>query len=276
MITLAEIKAFLNITVSTWDSQLTTFIAMAKKRADTLTNRKLEYKQHTEYYECNGETELILNQSPVALADISTIKYYDDATNTYVNLIDITGDTIANTCEVINGYKLVLNKGYTFSGRIQIVYYAGYKATKVYKTISAISQSTTFALVTIGAHSYEAGTVFYIDGVTGFLNNPNGAFVIEEVTATQVKFTFDLGTGSYTSGGTAEFESTLDNTTPEDIKTAIKYLTAKYYWDSPICDSPRLGLTSKNFNAGSSGGVSYEDIEIKVKEMLSLYRSVNV
>lgn len=274
MITLAEIKAFLNITVSTIDSQLTTFIAMAKKRIDTLGNRKFEYQLHTEYYN-STESELYLKNYPID--SIETLQYYDG--DEYVDLIDGTtegvADTIANTVEIQDS-KIILRKGYTFYTDMKITYYAGYKATKVYKTISAISQSTTFALVTIGAHSYEVGTVFYIDGVTGFLNNPNGAFVIEEVTATQVKFTFDLGTGSYTSGGTAEFDSTLTNTTPEDIKTALLYLAAKYYWDSPVCDSPRLGLTSKNFNAGSSGGVSYEDIEIKVKEMILPYKNINI
>lgn len=277
MITLSEIKEYLKITDTTLDVQLKAFINMAKKRAETITNRKLEYQMFIETYKGDNTSELTLLNSPVVLEDIILLQYYDYNTKEYIDLISYGEDTIYNVCEIVNNDTIRIKRDYTFSGLIRVVYRAGYKATKIYKSITDIVQENDYAVVTIGNHSYEIGTVFYIEGVKDFLNNPNGSQVIADVTDTQVLIAFDLGSGTYSSGGIAEFDYNLVNTTPEDIKTALKYLVQKYFYDSPIGQNVRAGIQSKNIGGQSSSGETYKDIEeSEVIRLLTPYKYINV
>lgn len=280
MITLTDVKTYLNITKSDFDAGLIKTMEMAKSRLNSLTGRKLDYQLITETFKGNGKSEMFFKEFPIVLSDILTIKYYDSTTNDYVNLLSGT-DTIADTVEVLDGFKIVLRKGYVFTADadFKVTYYAGYKSTKTSKTITAISQdlvNTNLIKINIGSHSYTAGEVFYIDGITDFQNNPNGCQKIYSVNSPFIYVEFDLGTGSYTSGGTAEFDINLENTTPADLKQAALYLCQKYWYDSPQGGNSRAGIDSLNIGGQSSEGVKYKDIEVEAERIANKYRIINV
>lgn len=272
--TLAEIKAYLNITDTNSDSILTTIKASAESKLDTLTNRKLSYQSHTEYFTGNGTKEKLLDEFPVE--SVTSIHYYDTSTEAYVDIFT-DGGSIAANVEIQSGGKIILRGDFEFAldAEYKIVYVAGYKATKTYKTITAIAQDNvdaTLTKITIGAHSYTAGTVFYIEGVTGFLNNPNGAFVINSVSSTIVYIVHTLGTGSYTSGATAEFDSALANTTPDDLKQVLYEITADLFYRSPT-GKGWFGLNSKNVGGDT---FNLQDIDFNNNPVIQKYKKINV
>lgn len=273
MIAVSDIKAFLNITTTDKDSFFETCRIDAISQANSFCNRKLDYQLLTEYYNGNGKDIIYLDNFPVE--SVSSIEYYDTTTETFITLFD-TGDSVADIFLDETQGKIKLKKGYTFpegENNIRIVYYAGYKATKTSYTISNIASRITAATVTIGAHSLLSGTIVEMVNVSGFQNNPIGNYVISNVSGTGFDITIALGTGTFSSG-TAITNNNLYNSTPDDLKLALIYLASEIYFNSPVCDSPRLGITSKNFNAGSSGGVTYEDIGKKVNGILNSYKRI--
>lgn len=70
--------------------------------------------------------------------------------------------------------------------------------------ISNITGTTTLT-VTVGAGKvFKNGESVTISGVTGFTSNPNGTYVISNVTATTFQITHTVSGGSYSSGGVVE------------------------------------------------------------------------
>lgn len=284
MIELAEIKSFLSIDNTAVDSELLSFIESAKSRLDTLCGRSMGYALSTDYIIGNGGTEIYLKNN--AVESIETLQYYDTEAEAWTDLIDGSGDTILNSTEIRNSKyitKLILRKGYTFTSgyEIKITYYSGYKTNTISKTITDIVQGTgddsAYAIITIGSHSYTAGSIFYIQGVTDFQNNPNNEYKIISVTATEIYIEWDLGTGTYSSGGTAIFNSNLFNSTPYELKMALKYEVQFFFYDSPVSQIARAGIKSKNIGGQSSSGETYESIEeTRVIPLIKPYRIINV
>lgn len=143
MITLSEIKYYLGINSNEKNDYLFSLINQSLKEFETMTNRRYEYNSAiTEYIDCNEFSDRVyLYTNPII--SIDTIQYYDNAEEEYTDLIDGTGDTIANTVEVYNDF-IKIRKGYSFFGKdIKIIYSAGYRFTKSAGTITALLNTTS-------------------------------------------------------------------------------------------------------------------------------------
>lgn len=129
MVSLADVKTFLNITANTWDTFLTDAIQKFVADFNNFTNRKLNYQALTEYYIGNGDSAVYLKNFPSDT--ITSIKEYNfNGDYAFSTIFTGAGDTLSNSSVVLNeSGKLILTKGYAFTkgSIIEIVYSAGYK-----------------------------------------------------------------------------------------------------------------------------------------------------
>ena len=133
-------------------------------------------------------------------------------------------------------------------------------------------------ILTIGTHTRIVGDVIIIDGIVNFSNNPKGTFKIVAVDSTTVTIQHNKGTGSYTTGGTIEYNTSDVLSIPYNLKKCIKYLATMIYNNSHIASS-RFGLTSKNMNAAGSSGLSFEsdkDLMTYIEKELQPYKLINL
>lgn len=119
--TTAKVKAYLQITASTWDTLFGTLVTYASMIIENYINRKLYSATYTEYYDGNNEIKLFLNQYPIST--VTTVKLYD-----------YEQQTVLQTYTANEDYISYLNEGYIYKGskwtyghkNFQIVYIAGY------------------------------------------------------------------------------------------------------------------------------------------------------
>lgn len=129
MITLTELKQYLNITDSSKDTFLQSCIDSSVCEIEDFCNRKLSPDTYVEYLDGNNKTEIYLRNKPIN--SISSIECFDEY-DTFVDLF--TGsDTASNSVQIITQHNLIkLLKGYFFykgCKNIKITYTAGYSTT---------------------------------------------------------------------------------------------------------------------------------------------------
>lgn len=138
MITLTELKTYLNITDSNKDSLLQSCIDASVKEIEDYCNRKLSSGTYTEYLNGNGRTEIYLRNYPIN--EVTSILYYTDYDG--YDDIFITGDTPENSVLIIeqtNCIKL-LKCYYFFKGckNIKITYTAGFDTDDAPEDIKSV------------------------------------------------------------------------------------------------------------------------------------------
>lgn len=143
MITLQEIKTYLNITDNTKDAFLQTCITASVNELEDYCKRKLTSDTYTEYLDGNDRTEIYLRNTP--LQSITSISVY----NNYDSYDDIftTGDTASNSTVILadtNSIKLI--KGYYFfkgCKNIKVVYLSGYDTDTAPEDIKSVLKELT-------------------------------------------------------------------------------------------------------------------------------------
>lgn len=129
MITLTELKSYLNITDTSKDVFLQSCIDSSVKEIEDFCNRKISTGTYTEFLDGNSKSEIYLRNTPINT--ITSISYFDGY-DTYDNIF-ISGDTPLNSAQIISQSNSVrLLKGYFFykgCKNIKIVYTAGYSTT---------------------------------------------------------------------------------------------------------------------------------------------------
>jgi hypothetical protein len=128
MITIEEVKSFLNIQDNLNDDFIRGCIDKAVGEINILTNRRLDHAEYKEYYSGNGKDELFMKNFPAET--IAAMKIFNkNGTYTFDEFFDGT-DTIENSTALLEMTgKLILKKGYVFTENylIEIIYTAGYK-----------------------------------------------------------------------------------------------------------------------------------------------------
>lgn len=75
--TVENLKAYLGITESTYDTILTNLIKRCTQQFDKYLGRNLETKTYTEYVVCDGDTIAIISNGPINT--IANIKLENDS-----------------------------------------------------------------------------------------------------------------------------------------------------------------------------------------------------
>lgn len=129
MITLTELKQYLNLTDASKDTFLQNCIDASVKEIEDFCNRKLSPGTYTEYIDGNNKSVIHLRNKPIT--SITSIECFDEY-ETYQNLF--TGsDSVFNAVEIIPQQNCIkLLKGYYFykgCKNIKVTYAAGYSTT---------------------------------------------------------------------------------------------------------------------------------------------------
>lgn len=122
--TLAELKAYLNISGSTQDTLLEGFANRASQRIDSRSRRKLRKRTYTdERYDGNGRfSVLVLREYPI----VSVTSLYDDTGRDFeaVSLVDSDDYEIDADAGTVTRTDSMFAKG---TANIKITYLAGYE-----------------------------------------------------------------------------------------------------------------------------------------------------
>ncbi len=244
MIILNDIKDYLNITESKYDSKLAGFMNSSIREVETYCNRKLKYNTYTEYYDGDGLDILYTRTYPIK--SITSIKYYDIETEVFIDLIDGDGDTITNSVEFTNDY-ILLRKGYIFpigTKNIQIVCVAGYKCITGTGTIS----------ITIGTKAVTGvNTLFSSEAVSGDIIQCEGEELEINVVTNNTGLTVIDNSNISISG-----KNYVIKTTPDDLKQVLIEKVSLKYFDSA---KGRLGVSSENVGSQASQSYTFKDVD---------------
>lgn len=222
MLTLTKFKRFLEIPDDTTsaDGFLTDCINDAIGEANRVTNRALEYAEHTVYIDGSGSDILFLPDGPVIA--VSEIKVWDG--NDYTTDFFTSPDTVSNSIIYPGDFKIKLLKGYSFSQ-------------------SALNYKITYTAGYLSADEWKASYAYLIGNQVVYNNN----FYTCSTNHTSGSV-FDVTKWTAVTG----IESV-----PADLEKAIKYNAALIWYDSPAGKS-MLGKTSDNIGGQSSKGAGYD------------------
>lgn len=262
MITLFDIKSYLKIDSSDYDTILGSCINSTQSRIENYCNRSFAYKTYTEYQDGNGLNTLYVNGYPVK--SVSTLQYYDTTDYTYKDIIDGTGDTILNSLAIKND-KLILRRSYLFPlnelepDNIKIVYTAGYKCLTGTGTISiTIGTKTVTGVNTLFTTELEAGDKIQCEGQT---------LEVAAITNNTSLTVLDNANTSITS------KNYRIKTVPSDLEQVALEMTALSFYDSPQ-GKGRLGIAAENVGSQASQSFTFKEVDWKI--ILDKYSSPNI
>ncbi len=144
MVTLAELKNYLNIKNNSLDTALQGFLESAINRVKTYTNNNIEVTEYIEFYDGTGTNLLPLRNFPV-IEDSIFIEYYDS--NSWV-AVDVNDISVVNYNTCLLNRKDIFYKG---DANYRVYYRAGYKTippeikTAVLELASLYFQNSKYA-----------------------------------------------------------------------------------------------------------------------------------
>jgi len=139
LITLAEVKSYLRIPTAetTEDAYITTLLKVATDFAEKFCQRKFDEAIHTEYYDGDGKSGIILlKQFPV----VSITSVHDDTARIFDSVTLVSSSDYAVLAEGILERidSLCFSKGIQ---NIKVVYKAGWKAGSTYEPPEDLKQA---------------------------------------------------------------------------------------------------------------------------------------
>lgn len=164
LVTLSELKKFLNVTDTDEDPVLYDCLVRAQSEAESYCNRQFELAMRTEYYRANKTTTLQLNAYPLVDSGVYSLVMYDDmdlewgadtllaATEYQVDAafgtVTLTGQYFQTALNpALKNIKVIYGGGYDAStlpndlrGAIMKLAGADYKKANTY--LNAVAQST--------------------------------------------------------------------------------------------------------------------------------------
>lgn len=261
MITLYDIKSYLKISqdTATHDLTLAAFIKSAKQKIDTYCGRKFSFSEYSDYYDGNGRNTLYVEAYPII--SISSLKYYDDTSGSFKDLIDGTGHTIANSVYT-NGNKIQLRHGYTFPvntepKNIEVIYKAGYKCMTGSGTMSITAGGKTVTgLSTSFLSEVSASDILQCEGQELEINEVSSDTSLTVLQAAK------------TSIQTKSFSI---KSAPADLQQVMLEMVTLMFQDSAQ-GKGRLGIASEN--VGTQATSSYTFKEVNWKNILDNYSAL--
>jgi len=144
LITLAEMKTYLNISSADYDTILEQLIDGVSWKFNEYTNRKLKARDLTEYYNGEGKTELYTREYPIN-SDKDSIEIYIDSDRAYGADTKVDADTIIIDSD-IGKITLEEDSFVDYPQGTKIVYNAGY-STIPYDLTEACRKQVKFEFV---------------------------------------------------------------------------------------------------------------------------------
>jgi hypothetical protein len=240
MLTLTKFKRFLDIPEDRTekDTLLQEFIADAIGEANRVSNRVLEFSEHTVYLDGTGTNEIDLTEAPVN--EITELKYWNG--EDYVDLPD-SGDTLEDIVIYPGGFKIQLRNNYMFYKgvlNIMVSFTSGYRWADEWR------ENTAYA---------EENIVIYND------------VLYKCITAHTSSDTFDI----------TKWEALDAELIPQDLEKAIKYNAALLFYESPAGKN-LFAKSSENLGGASSKGTNYSFEEMRQYYMKTYeqYRKENI
>lgn len=248
MITVADIKQYLNITDNSQDAFLQSLINSTVSEIENYCDRNFAYAIYSENYDGNDSSTLELKSYPPL--SVTEIWYYDEETENYEDIIDGDGDTIANSTELVDD-RLILRKDYTFtssynSKNIVIEYLAGYKCETGTGMVSITAGTKTLTGV---------GTYFESELAEGDTIQCEGQDFIVSSIASDTSLTITKNASISISSKSFNIRNA-----PNDLKQVCIEKTALKYFDSPQSKG-RLGIASENIGAQASQSYTFKDVD---------------
>lgn len=244
MVTLPEIKSYLNIEDTTKDEFLKTAIAYGISELESKCNRKFLKATYTEIIYGNSfRNALYVQNAPVI--SITSLQYYDSSA--YTNLF-IAPDTIENTIEINGGLAYVRKNTYRLNNRdIKIVYVGGYRFDTGTGTITGTAGSNAITGV---------GTLFGTEVLVGdtlIINNEKRK-VLSVTNATTLTLDGNL-TAAITAG------TFVITTVPEDIRKAVLNLAAQHFRESSLGNNVFFN-SQVELNVGDATANAMREVDI--------------
>jgi len=130
MITLDELKQYMQISDSSQDAFLQTCADNAISTVNDFCGRDFRAASYTEYI--SGKSTPIIKINNFPLSSVSLLQFYDSSIYDYSNIITGAGDTIGNSARLLSATgEIILLKGYLFppgESNIKITYTGGYSS----------------------------------------------------------------------------------------------------------------------------------------------------
>lgn len=253
MITLSEIKTYLNIQDNSKNEFLINLINQSLQEFEALTNREYSYNvAKIEYIDCNEFSERVyLKLNPVK--EITTLQYYDYSNDTYTDLIDGTGDTISNSV-LLRHDAIILKKGYSAYGKdLKIIFSGGYKFTKSAGTITKLNGNTSLT---------GSGTLFLTEAAAGDLIILDSEILQVNTVTTNTALTVTTKTQINHANCIPIFTDF-----PNDIRQAVKDICKMKYENS----NTTYAMVNENMTIKPVNELPYN-----VNTIIDNYRKVNI
>lgn len=259
MITLTDIKNYLNITVTTYDNILNDLIGGAVSKAEDYCDRNFQSQEYTELLDGNGLDFIFVKNYPIT--DITSIEYWDDETGDWTDIAP-EEDDINDIVETANNQ--IILRGYLFpledeNKNLRIIYTAGYKCSTGTGTISIpVSSKNVTGVSTKFQTELEAGDTIICEGQT---------FKVATITSDTV------ATVTSNANATISGKSFTVSNVPRSLRQAIIEMTAIDFNNSTH-GKARLGLASENI--GSQAAQSYSFKDMNWSDILDKYKNINI
>lgn len=295
LITLEELQEYANNDTAGNEALLQSIINRVSKRFDEYCHRSIVERIHTEYYDGDGTSELLLNNMPIS----RVVSLYDDIDRDFPSADLISSDDYVIYPE--QGIIKLFNDESVFQRGIQnikITYWGGYKTLKIE---SGINDKVNFKeadgaelTATLTANDYDletlvtelqtqlnsAGTSTY----TVEFNYSTNKFEITTSEGTSLTFLWNTGTNANTNAAQVlGFNSSSDNgsvTTetsdfevypiPDDIKEAACQ-QATWNWRQTFAKDGIVGMTSKSVAGQSVSFLTGRKMLPEVEDILMPY-----
>ena len=166
IISLSELKKFLNVSDTDQDSQLYNCLTYAHAEAEVYCERRFELAMRTEYYATNLQTTLQLRNYPIVQSGVFSLVLHDDLNLSW------GADTLlaAEQYQVDEEWGRVVLVGQYFSvsinpaiKNIKVEYGAGY-------TSATIPSDLKIAIMKLAGASYKKADT-YLNAVSGRVEN---------------------------------------------------------------------------------------------------------
>lgn len=238
MITVANLKSFLGVTVADKDTLLQECIDDAHGEANRTSGRELEYSEHTIYIDGSGSDIIQLSEAPIV--EVTELKYWNG--EDYVDLLD-AGDTIADNIVYLGGFSVKLKGGYIFYKgvlNIMVTFTAGYRYADLWQASKAYL---------LGNYVIYNGSLY----VCSTAHTSGVAFDASKWTAKTVEVV------------------------PNDLEKAVKYNASIIFYESPAGKN-LLAKTSENMGGQASKGSGYDFEKMREYYMKTYeaYRKINI
>ena len=261
--TLAKLKAWLGITVSTYDTLLEASIDRASAKIESYCGREFLSRAQTEWKDTWGAERFVLKHSPV-----TNVRFIGTGTNSVLTVASTTASDVAASVTVHDDSIILYRMSVAGTAFSTTLLYATYPTTTLLATqISATAGFSGSALLDIPSTRMQ-----HISG----RDLTYSSVLIDAPTQSLFDYQLDTETGIVYGSTLRQYRSIFVDytagyaTTPHDVEQCATNIAARIF-NSRLKDS---GVTSESLGGYSYSTKTSTEIDSEEKEMLRQYRRV--